>query len=394
MLVANLLAMLIVLGCAGYQYQKGDLVRSFATVVMAICATAAAFGYFEVVAGLLIGSGDKSRIGSLAPWAWTLSFAMIFIVLFALLQTAIGQVLRKPVDLGVIAERLGRVVCGLVLGLVCSGVLITALVMAPLPTKYRYPRFDDNNVNLEAPAKVMLNVDGFATGWANLLSSGSFSGKKSLDALHPDFLDQMYLDSLGAADHVSLSAAGDAIELPKKNEDGRIAAVWAAPETMKDADGKTINSKSGHTLTIVRVGFKERSVSYAGRFTLSQLRLICKAKTDTADVLVGKARNAYAIGYVTAENRLEIGRLNKIVEITNRDFAEKTNVLWVDFGFYVPSDSIPVLLEFKRNIIIQLPRPIPTEEAPAAVGLKGRSDKKKDADAKPKNATPKKKAKR
>jgi len=393
MLVANLIAMLIVLGCAVYQYQKGSLVQSFATLVITICATAAAFGYFEVVAGLMIGSGDKSRIGGLTPWAFSLSFAMLFVVLFALLQTAIGHVLRKPVDLGVIAERAGRIICGLLMGLVCSGVLITTLMMAPLSAKYPYPRFDDAKVDIESPATVMLNVDGFATGWVNLLSAGSFSGKTSFAALHPDFLDQMYLNRLGVVNHVSLMTASDAIRLPPKREDGKIAAVWVADEGIKDSDGKAIGLKSGHRLIIVRVGFKRKTIDDSGRFTLSQVRLICRAKTDTANVLAGKAQDAYAIGYVTAENQLEVGRLNEVVQLKSTDFVPKTKVRWMDFGFYVPNDSAAVLLGFKQNVVLELPSPIATDEAPAAVPFEGKSGKKKP-DGESKKERPEKKSNR
>ena len=393
MLVANVIAMLIVLGCAVYQYQKGSLVQSFATLVISICATAAAFGYFEVATGLLVGSGDKSRIGGLTPWASCLSFAMIFVVLFALLQTAIVHVLRKPVDLGVLPERAGRIICGLLMGLVCSGVLITTLIMAPLPAKYPYPRFDDGKVNIESPATVMLNVDGFATGWGNLLSAGSFSGKTSFAALHPRFLDQIYLNRLGVADHVSLITTSDAIQLPKKGEDGKIAAVWAAPDGMKSSNGEALISKSGHTLTIVRFGFKKRTVGDAGRFTLSQVRLICRAKTDTANVLVGTAQDAYAIGYVTAENQFKVGRLNEVVQLKNTDFVPKTNVRWMDFGFYVPNDSVAVLLGFKQNVLLELPSPIATDEAPAAVPFEGKSGKQK-TDDEPKKKRPGRKSNR
>jgi hypothetical protein len=393
MLVANVIAILVVLGCAVYQYQKGSLVQSFATLVISICATAAAFGYFEVVTGLLVGSGDESRIGGLTPWASSLSFAMIFVVLFAVLQTAIGQVQRKAVDLGVIAERAGRIIFGLLMGLVCSGVLITTLIMAPLSAKYPYPRFDDAKVNIESPTTVMLNVDGFATGWGNLLSAGSFSGKTSLAALHPRFLDQMYLNRLGVADHVSLMTASDGIELPPKGEDGKIAAVWVADEGIKDSAGKAIGLKSGHRLTIVRVGFTRKSIADSGRFTLSQVRLICRAKTDTANVLVGTAQDAYAIGYVTAENQLEVGRLNEVVQLKSSDFVPKTNVRWMDFGFYVPNDSAAVLLGFKQNVILELPPPIATDEAPAAVPFEGKSGKK-EPDDEPKKKRPGKKSSR
>jgi hypothetical protein len=374
MLVANMIAILVVLGCAGYQYKKGNLVQSFASLVIAICATAVAFGYFETLAGLMIGDGEKSRIGGLTPWAYSMSFAIIFVVLFAVLQTVIIQILRKPVDLGTIAERAGRLVCGLVLGLVCSGVLIITLLLAPLSTTVPYARFNAANVNIESPAKVMLNVDGFATGWGNLLSAGSFSGKTSFAALHPNFLDQLYLNGIGISEHVPLSTKNNVLELPKKREDGKIPAVWAAGEGMKGTDGRAINARGGHTLMIVRVGFKRRTINDSGRFTPSQFRLVCKQKNDTSNILKGNAQSVFAIGYLTGENQLEIEPMNKVTQLMDADFTVKTNVLWRDFAFYVPNGSVPVMLGYKQNVIMELPRPIPTEDAPAAISIKVESD--------------------
>jgi len=37
----------------------------------------------------------------------------------------------------------------------------------------------------------------------------------------------------------------------------------------------------------------------------------------------------------------------------------------LDLAFEVPSDSVPVLLEFKLNCIVEVPRPVSAEQAPA-----------------------------
>ncbi len=72
--LASLSVVLIILGCAAYQYFKGTFVRAFATIIIAVCASIAAFGFFEVLANVFISRGADSRFLSLVPWAQMLCF--------------------------------------------------------------------------------------------------------------------------------------------------------------------------------------------------------------------------------------------------------------------------------------------------------------------------------
>jgi len=216
--MAGLVVVLIILGCVAYQYLKGTLVKAFAAIIITICASVVAFGYFELLANVFISRSGSSRFLSIVPWAQTLSFVLLFVLAFAILQTIVALLTRHPVDLGLYAERIGRVICGIFLGLILSGFLLTALAMAPLSSKWPYQRFDRRNPNVENPSKVLPNADGFATGWFSIISSGSFSGKKSFAALHPDFLDQLFLNRHNVADDVSIVTSSQAIEVPRKRE--------------------------------------------------------------------------------------------------------------------------------------------------------------------------------
>jgi hypothetical protein len=333
--MANLLVVLIILGCVAYQYLKGTLVKSFAMVITTICASVVAFGYFELLANVLIGRG------SLVLWAQSLSFMLLFVLTFAVLQTIAAQLTRRPVDLGLLTERIGRIVCGIFLGLTISGLLLTALAMAPLSTSYPYQRFDAGRPNAERPKKVLFNADGFATGWFGIVSSGSFSGKRSFATLHPDFVDQVFLNRHEVADGISIVAASDAVEIPKKK------AAWPAPEGLKDSNGKPVPLKSGHSLTIVRVGIKKKAIKDAGRFTLSQLRLICRQKTRAENPLAGKAKNVYPIGYLRTADQLQVKQLNDQIKLERDDFDG--TVRSIDFAFYVPNGFIPVLPRCRRR---------------------------------------------
>ncbi|MHC4752924.1 MAG: hypothetical protein ACYTFW_24045 [Planctomycetota bacterium] len=322
-----------ILGCAAFQYFKGTIVKAFATIIVAICASLVAFGYFEVLANLLV-----NKFPSLILWIQPLCFALLFILAFAILQTVAVQLARKPVDLGFLPERIGRVICGIFLGLILSGLLLTALAMAPLPNKYPYQRFDQRNPNADRPNKVLFNADGFTAGWFNLVSKGSFRtilNPKSFAVLHPDFLDQIFLNRHNISDDIPLLTSTESIDVPR--EDG----AWYAPATdIKDTDGNPITPKSGHSLVIVRMGIKKNALTDAGKFTPAQLRLICKQETSAKEPLAGKGINVYPIGYISGENQIQTKKLNELITVVRDDFDSQETRKYIDFAF----DVYPTIL--------------------------------------------------
>lgn len=357
--MGSLLVVLIVLGCVAYQYLKGTLVKSFVAVITAICASVVAFGYFELLANILISREI------LSSWAYSVSFAMLFILAFAVLQTIAAQLTLRPVDLGLLPERIGRVICGIFLGLIVSGFLLTTIAMAPISAKYPYQRFDQVSLNTGNPVgkALKLNADGFATGWFSIVSSGSFSGKKSFATLHPAFLDQLFLNRHEIGNGVLSFTSPEAIEISK-------IAVWPAPKGLKDSEGKEVSQKNekGEELTIVRVGITIVAIRVdGGTFTPSQLRLVCKQKSDTKESpLAGKGKNIYPVGYMKTANELQIKKLTDRIEVKRAELDNR-GVKNIDFAFYVPDGFVPVLVEFKQNCISQLPPSVPAEQAPSVM---------------------------
>jgi len=353
--MASLLVILIISGCVAYQYLKGTFVKSFTAIIVAICASVVAFGYFESLAEVFIRRGATSR----AAWAQTFCFILLFVLAFVILQTIAGQLIRRTVVLGLQAERIGRPVCGIFLGLILSGFLLTALAMAPLTSRYPYQRFDQARPDPEKPDRALLNADGFATGWFNLVSNGSLSGKRSFTALHPAFLDQLFLNRQAIDENISIITSTKTLEIPKKN------AAWHAPEGLKDSSGEPVLPKSGCNLTIVRVGINKKAIKKAGTFTLSQLRLVCSRRADNTDLLAEKGKNIYPIGYLRAADQLKIKQLNDKIEIEPTGFDGA--VRWIDFAFYVPNELSPLLVEFKQNSVAMVPPLVTAEKAPPTV---------------------------
>ncbi|MCX5635166.1 MAG: CvpA family protein [Planctomycetota bacterium] len=355
--MASLLVLLIILGCAAYQYFKGNLIKAFVTIVIVIYAGTSAFGFFELLANVFISRGEDSSYASVVPWAQMICFLLLFVVVFAILQTASARLIRHPIDLGFMPERIGRPICGILLGLFLSGVLLAALAMAPLSSRYPYQRFDAAKPNPESASGVLFNVDDFVTGWFDMLSGGTFSGDTSFAAVHPDFISQLYLTRHSEDKNVDVVTTAQAIEVPPRK------AVWPAPDVLKDADdlNNTISARGGHNLMIVRMGLKKNAIKESAGFTLSQIRVICKSREDAKDPLKGKGRNIYPLGYLAEAGQMKKKGLKDTVTFKRDEFGDKSKL--VDFVFEVPNDYIPVLIEYKHNNIASLPSPVTAEQA-------------------------------
>ncbi len=363
--MASILVALIILGCAAYQYLKGTFVKSLATLIIVVCGGVVAFGYFELLGGVFASRGGSS-FSSLVPWSQLLSFVLLFVLTFAILQTIAGRLISKDINLGLWPERVGRVCCGILLGLMLSGLLLTVLAMGPLSSKYPYQRFDSTRPDVGRPKRVLLNADGFTTGWFSLISRGGMSGKRSFAVLHTGFLDQLYLNR-HAGKEVSIITDSEVIEVPREK------AVWPGPEDLKDTEGRAVVPKTGCNLTIVRVGINRNILEErGGGFTLSQLRLICKRKDDVKEPFAGKGINVYPIGYLKAPELLERKRLNELIGAGSGSFA--AGRMFMDFAFEVPKDFVPVLVEFKQNNIREVPAPVSANQRPEAAPFVPRSE--------------------
>ncbi len=151
-MIGTILVLIIIIGVAAYQFFKGCIVRGTATILVTLVASIVAFGYFEYLGTLLSG-----YMASIAPWSQLICFSLLFLICFALFQTAIITLLKDPISLGELTEKIGRPICGVILGWILSGVVLCAAAMAPIPNAYPYARFDStpkpNTPNPYKPTK-------------------------------------------------------------------------------------------------------------------------------------------------------------------------------------------------------------------------------------------------
>jgi hypothetical protein len=356
-----LVMLAVMAGCVAFLYLKGTLVQGVTMVFNALLGALIALGLHELLAGLLI-----QYAANIAAWAPMICFLLLFILAFALLQTAAVQLGKGKADLGKLPEQIGRVVSGIVLGYVVTGCLLVAVAMAPLPPEYPYPRFDTRRPNPAEPSKPLLSPDGFITGLAGTVSKGSFASlgsPRSFALLRAGYLDQLYLNRIAVGKGVPLRTKDDVLVPPEDNE------VWYAPESLLDSDGQPVRGRPGERLVLARVRIKARSLREAGKFTLSQIRLVCRRRGGSSKPLAGQGRALYPVGYVGEGKRLETKPLHEVITVTADDVKGKALIM--DTAFHVPTDLTPVLLQFKLNNVVRVPAPVSGEEAPSMVALGG-----------------------
>ncbi len=354
--MASLVMLAIIVGCAAFLYLKGTLVRGIGLVFNALIAGFVAFAFFETLAAMLMKYSP-----AMAAWAQMICFLLLFILTFAILQTLSLQIGKEKVDMGKWAEKIGRPASGAVLGYVITGHLLVALALAPLPSEYPYARFAERNPNPSEPRAPLLSPDGFVTGLFSTISKGSFAAigtPKSFAVLHANFLDQIHLNRMKGSVDVSLLTRAPALSVPSR------AGVWEAPNTLRDAEGKPLPARPGEDLMLVRVGIRKSALKDAAKFTMSQLRLVVVPKGGTRS-LAGQGQAVYPIGYIGEGGRLEQTSLTEIISI--QPAQVEGNAKEIDFAFYVPSQMVPMLIEFKRNNAEQVSTPASAEDAPQPI---------------------------
>jgi len=360
-MVALIVVLIIVILSMAHFYLKSGALVSFAAFVSAILGIVVAFGYYEVLADTLLARGIGGQ------WAPAATCVLLFVLTFAVLRTAADFIFGQDVELGTVITRTAAVVCGILTGLIISGVVLVALAMAPIPAKWPYARMGDGETavsSVRLVSRPLIRADGFVTALFSWISRGSLSSNKSFAVYQDDFLNRIHLNKYKAGKDVYTVAGRNAVTVPRKG-------VRTAGDPHSD-------------LTIVRVEINNRDIKSGGAqagkgdvsFMLGQVRLICKEKGQRNTRGAGKA--IYPEGYgvrpkleraygpaseraaTINEKVFEKSTLDEVVTLTREDFriGNKSVPGRVDFAFKVPPDMEAVLLEFKLNVAVEVPETV------------------------------------
>ena len=360
-MVGTLLVIGIIAGFALYQYIKGGIITGFIFLVAVIVGIIAAFGYYELLAGYV------KDYGFVGPKAYPLAFFIAFIAAFIIIKEVANNLLSPEISFGPTIDKAGGVAIGALVGYLFAGAILVVIGLTPYKTNWLYGRFTDNVSNPPQPSGILLNPDGFVTGLFGAFSNGSLKGTQSFAVVHADYMDQIFLNRHRVSDGVWPIAQNGAVSVTA-------TGVRAAPENLTEASKQEdqppqpFTPEPGKTLTLVKLQINSNSLTPSDgesealpKLALGQLRLIVKEKQSAGDITSGSGEAVYPIGYINAAGQLVVKSLDTMLD--DKDLKGAS-----DFAFYVPSNAVPVLMEFRHNVIEAIrpaPAAVPPTEQPA-----------------------------
>jgi len=360
-MLTELIVIIVILATIGFVYLKGSVVKAFLLLINGLISSTAAFAFFETAGRIILGYGYGGQ------WVFGGSFIFIFILVFVLLNAMANKLAPTDIYFGDFPDRAIRSFIAIFAGLIIAGVILIAAALMPIGTKWPYERFNPQNKNIsssepEPDKKLILNADGFTAGIASWFSRGPMSGKKSLAVFHPDFLNEIHLNRIGQ-DKNNLTIAGpQAIQ---------VKAAWDAnTEILSASDNTPLSPGSGKKIVIVQAGISSASIKDGGAmtrdfsivFTMGQVRLLCKNK-GSDDNLTGSAEIVYPAGFIRNGNIAERKNITDEIKVAVAEFSG--GMKWYDFIFYIPADTVPVMLEFKLNAAAEIGRLVSGDKIPA-----------------------------
>ena len=366
-MVITLFVVVILLLSTAYFYLKSPVIASFAMLISSIVAAIVSFSYYELLADMLVNAGHGGQ------WAHPGCFAVLFVVAFIVLRVACDHLVGANIDFGVLITRSTAVICGLLTGMIASGILVITIAMMPFSPKWPYARFEVNRSltvsNIRNANKSFLNTDGLASGLFSWISKGSMSSKKSFAVYHADFLNQIHLNRLTPE--------------AKKDEPG--TSRPPPPPGGKSGTGRPIIVASSKAINVSKTGLTRREdgravveMNISGKkivnggaadenrivsFTLSQVSLVCKEKNQPSNT-TGSGVAVYPEKYILGEKRnTDEVSLGERITFSRSDFKGAGGRAPIKMVFNVPDSMRPVLLRFKQNAVVGLPEKSTAEEA-------------------------------
>lgn len=356
---------LVLVGVIAFFHYTQGFWSATLSAIIAVFAAVLAVGYHESVVETLL----KGKVADYANgFALIAVFGLTYLILRLIVDKAIPGNLRLPV----ILDKVGAGIMGFIAAIFSVGVVAVAAQTLPFGpqiggyaryemTKEREaaisvtgrqqyqdikiaPQVDATTLDDEEATKtgLLLPVDNWLIGLVSHLSDGgSLAGQRTLEEVHPAYLDELFAQRLGiqpGANHVAMNAPKQQVE---------VTGLFRAPPTIPQADAELANSrpnntpvtyprpKEGQMYLVVRVLFHGGADSGGTpeyvRFSPGSIRLVAQSEDEGT-------KNYFPIGTVEDGNLLLLNRIDDFMFIGEGSAADVT--------FLVPTAAV---LEGKTN---------------------------------------------
>ncbi len=333
------IAVIVLAGIAAlYAVKKESLITTLATIFACVIAGIIAFSFFEQLTARF--SEPES---SLLAWRPALFFLILFAVPFIIFKAIINVSINETVEFNARIEQIGRIVFGVVLGFLISGFILASLAIAPLKMSLPYARFDEKNLTPDSPDALAVGSDMFVTGLFKMVSGGSLGGEKSFATLHPNFIDQSYINRL-KIQKVKAYTGKNTLKTPEENG-------YKILDKLIYPDGKSVKVSAGHNLVAVTAGIAKRDRRHSVPLNFSQIRLICKYPDSDDNEFQAQTYSYYPIAELTSSGKAKPVSLTARLELPKKSDGD---ILWVDLVFAIQTDSEPIFVQVKQNEIARV----------------------------------------
>lgn len=351
-MMPTILVVIILIAGALYFYLKCNIITAMTNLLAAVMGCILAFSYYEQLAGLLVS--EKWAVS----WIQSAAFLLIFFFGFLFIRVLSGFLAKGDFDLGRPVKLMITIPFGLLTGLLVSGVILIAAALSPLPPKTfycRYPVSQPLHLGINYPP--IINADGFTTAFYSWVSRGALSSSKSFAVLHSHYLTRLHLNRYALGQGIPAVCSPKAVKLP-------LGSVQ--PVRLRDFPDQP-------RMAVIRLGISGNPIPKGGAeqddkisFIPAQVVLLVK-ENEQAGHLLGSAGVIYPSGILQNNQLVSLNLHEPIVAEIKNLGTDRT--LWLDIVFQLPPERRPVLLAFKQNAIIELPKPVPsTDEIEKALG--------------------------
>lgn len=346
-MIATLIVIAVILVTMAVFYWKASLVTMLTTILSAIFASIVAFTYYEIVSNLCISKGW------LTGWIHSLSFLVLFFLTLFLLRILSDFIINSKIDLGTTVQLASTLICGLFAGLLIAGHLLIALSMMPVSPGLYLRYSPEQPLRVNDPSAPLLKPDGLSAALYSWISRGSLSSSKSFAVYHPDYIQQTHVNRWAMSKDITPVLSPGAVKIPSGGQ--------KAVRTRDLADNPNT--------TVVRVGVSAAEIKSGGAkdadgkisFIPAQVPIVTIPKAlETAGKYRGTGTLIYPKGVVENNNVVKL-ELNQVLAFDNDDYASD-RMVWLDLAYEIPSDSLPVLLAFKQNAVVDLPKAVQSTE--------------------------------